>query len=731
MKKYLVLCVLGLGLLGFFGPAVASAATSASFDFMINNTTGGFTYTVGDVWNLFVSGPSNTPFTFCVNHNNTQYPSCTPNFGTTSNFNGSWTLAGSFQPADVGSWVDTVTFNGASSSYQINFTVAATSSAPTAWQTASTLPGNTQTTVSCVMPRPPTEVMIEETCFTPDYQFYAIGAGQTSAPSYTPYYALVPTAAAYQTKLRQIVLPTAIINTSTITVVPINDLVWDSLDSFAKDLVVQDGLSLADVNMKNWEKNSQGVWVEISSEYTPVATTTTANPTETTTVTTITPATTTTALGTGAGISSYMTSIESALLNFHRDNPAVYSSTGGVVTGGPADNSPVAVVSGTGTGTGTGTTATQTLLSSLEQSLKGIQAGLAASQSTLSQDVVGNVTNVLASITQIIQTLVASGTSAPAPTSTSAAVVSGILTSVSSTPTLPATFRYIKINTTEDTGWISWREIEVYGPDGKLSIATSTVGPVPSYLLSSNPLYNSQGYGSVPSEAYDGNITTLWNGAFTSMNQNPSRCQVLPGPDFDHAYQDWITLDLGSPQTVTKVRMTPGGTTDNGTCGIHQILGSVDGMNFTLIKEFSGDFHSFQWLQYPADSQNPEVGPTLPVPNASFVSMVAPATVSPGQRFTSTLVMENTGQAAWTTQDPIGPFRLGISPQSPCGDIWGVSRVELPVNSVPPGATTTFVFSATAPTSSGGNMYSILDLQMVHENVEWFGDTSQNLITVQ
>jgi hypothetical protein len=310
----------------------------------------------------------------------------------------------------------------------------------------------------------------------------------------------------------------------------------------------------------------------------------------------------------------------------------------------------------------------------------------------------------------------------------------------STSPTSLGTFRYIKINTTEDAGWVAWREIEVYGPNGKLQVVTSTVGPVPSYLLTVSPTdpyyasyyshFTPQGYASTPSMAYDGDITTDWNGAFTSYNTSPSMCHIIPtappGNSGLYAYQDWITLDLGSAQPISKVRMTIEGSMTAPTCGIHQILGSTDGTNFTLIKTFSGNFYALQWLQYPADSQNPEVGAQLPSDGASFVSMSVPPTVSRGQQFTATVVMKNTGQSTWVPGTSL-PFHLGS--QVPMDNqTWGLNRTALSVSSVPPGGTATFTFTATAPATAGSYTFA---WRMVQEAVQWFGDTAQQTITVQ
>jgi hypothetical protein len=370
-----------------------------------------------------------------------------------------------------------------------------------------------------------------------------------------------------------------------------------------------------------------------------------------------------------------------------------------------------------------------------------------------------SVLNTLKSIIQKYESLLSqiNSQSIPNNTSPTTPVNSPSPQNPTGAVTLPATFRYIKINTPEDQGWIAWREIEVYGSNGKLPIAASAVGQLPhvdfdscypaalknvatttgivngynvgwwySYCSSWGPT----GYNSTPDKAYDGNTDTVWNGAFTSYSPYPKRCHIIAnagaGTSGYSAYQNWITLDLGSSQTVTKMRMMVEGGVQTATCGIHQVMGSLDGTNFALIKEFSGDFFGRQWLQYPADSQNPEVGSKLPVSNASIVSVTAPDTVSPGQRFTASVVIKNTGQSTWT-KDIKEPFRLG-SQQPLDNQNWGLGRVELPVSSVAPGMTTTFTFNAIAPGTAGSYLFA---WKMVHELVEWFGQTASKSIIVK
>ncbi len=113
--------------------------------------------------------------------------------------------------------------------------------------------------------------------------------------------------------------------------------------------------------------------------------------------------------------------------------------------------------------------------------------------------------------------------------------------------------------------------------------------------------------------------------------------------------------------------------------------------------------------------------------NSSCLGISAPSTVSAGQTFSATVTMKNTGSDNWT---PDGWFNNGylLGSQNPQDNQrWGIGRVDL-ANTVTPGQTATFNFSATAPQSAGTYPF---DWKMVHENVEWFGDTCTKTITVQ
>jgi len=108
--------------------------------------------------------------------------------------------------------------------------------------------------------------------------------------------------------------------------------------------------------------------------------------------------------------------------------------------------------------------------------------------------------------------------------------------------------------------------------------------------------------------------------------------------------------------------------------------------------------------------------------NAQFVSQSVPLTVSKGQKFNVSITMKNVGKIPWSNQGA-GHHLGSFNPQS--NTIWNVSRVFLGDKElINPGQNKTFTFQVQAPNKSG-----IYDFQwkMIQEQVEWFGEASQNL----
>jgi len=106
--------------------------------------------------------------------------------------------------------------------------------------------------------------------------------------------------------------------------------------------------------------------------------------------------------------------------------------------------------------------------------------------------------------------------------------------------------------------------------------------------------------------------------------------------------------------------------------------------------------------------------------NAQFISQAVPQTMTAGQTYSVSVVMKNTGTAAWTETDK---YRLGS--QNPQDNwVWREGRVYLAAGeSIAPGQTKTFTFDVKAPATPGAYNFQ---WQMVQDGVEWFGEKTSN-----
>ncbi|MFP5261224.1 MAG: NBR1-Ig-like domain-containing protein [Blastocatellia bacterium] len=105
--------------------------------------------------------------------------------------------------------------------------------------------------------------------------------------------------------------------------------------------------------------------------------------------------------------------------------------------------------------------------------------------------------------------------------------------------------------------------------------------------------------------------------------------------------------------------------------------------------------------------------------NAAFVSQFVPTSMTPGQIYSVTVTMRNTGTSTWS---PSTGYRLGS--QSPQDNLtWGTNRVSL-LSSVAPGASISIKFTVRAPSTSG--VYNF-QWQMVKDGAGFFGGPTQNV----
>jgi len=106
---------------------------------------------------------------------------------------------------------------------------------------------------------------------------------------------------------------------------------------------------------------------------------------------------------------------------------------------------------------------------------------------------------------------------------------------------------------------------------------------------------------------------------------------------------------------------------------------------------------------------------SIPVKNpmsAEIETITLSDNIKTGGAYTANITVKNTDTVTWTAADKI---RLGVT-----GTVSGSNRVYLPDGvSVAPGASYTFIYSATAPAS--GDL--IMTVQMLKENVAWFGES--------
>lgn len=153
------------------------------------------------------------------------------------------------------------------------------------------------------------------------------------------------------------------------------------------------------------------------------------------------------------------------------------------------------------------------------------------------------------------------------------------------------------------------------------------------------------------------------------------------------------------------------GTTGTGVNPTHAYA-SAGTYNVSLrVKDNSGAYSLFNWTT--ATVSNPLSN------GATFVSQTVPANMKTGHKYTVTVTMRNSGTKTWTAAES---HRLG--PQNPQDtNIWGITRVNVPA-SVAPGASVTFTYTVTAPSTPGTYNFQ---WRMLQESVAWFGDYTQNV----
>lgn len=131
---------------------------------------------------------------------------------------------------------------------------------------------------------------------------------------------------------------------------------------------------------------------------------------------------------------------------------------------------------------------------------------------------------------------------------------------------------------------------------------------------------------------------------------------------------------------------------------------------------------------YPNGVPEPTPTPTpstTPAPiskrSSAFVSQSVPTSMTTGESYVVSVTMRNTGSNTWTSS---GKYRLGSqNPQNTTR--WGLGRANLPAGvTVPYGASHTFTFTVSAPSSPGNYNFQ---WKTVQDGVGWFGATTPNV----
>jgi Ig-like domain from next to BRCA1 gene len=105
---------------------------------------------------------------------------------------------------------------------------------------------------------------------------------------------------------------------------------------------------------------------------------------------------------------------------------------------------------------------------------------------------------------------------------------------------------------------------------------------------------------------------------------------------------------------------------------------------------------------------------------ALFVGQSVPTQVPAGGRATATITMRNTSTETWQNFPtlPLSQFPYSLGSQDPQdNNTWGMGRVPIPGVTLP-GASVTFTFTFTAPTTPGTYPFQ---WRMVREQLRWFG----------
>ncbi|HVG22031.1 MAG TPA: NBR1-Ig-like domain-containing protein, partial [Blastocatellia bacterium] len=245
-----------------------------------------------------------------------------------------------------------------------------------------------------------------------------------------------------------------------------------------------------------------------------------------------------------------------------------------------------------------------------------------------------------------------------------------------------------------------------------------------------------------------------YNGAGESAYSAESSATTSPAPTSNNAafVSQSVPTSLGAGQTATvSITMRNSGTStwtpgtyflgsqnpqDNSTWGLNRVNlassvapGSDATFTFNVTAPPTAGTYNFQWAMLQNTSFFGGFSANVPITvtsagggssdNAAFVSQFVPTSMTPGQSYTVTITMRNTGTSTWS---PSTGYRLGS--QNPQDNLtWGLNRASL-LSSISPGSSTSIKFTVRAPSTSG--VYNF-QWQMVKDGTGFFGSPTQNI----
>ncbi len=188
---------------------------------------------------------------------------------------------------------------------------------------------------------------------------------------------------------------------------------------------------------------------------------------------------------------------------------------------------------------------------------------------------------------------------------------------------------------------------------------------------------------------------------------------------------------------ATNFRLASQNPADNGNWGLSRVNlgapvapGEVASVNFPIVAPAAAGNYNFQWqMLQEGTGRFGDVSPNVVIAVApvqppgfdgsSYVAQDVPLTMTAGQTRAVSVTLRNSGTTTWSTA---GGYRLAS--QNPANNsTWLLNQVALP-GPVAPGASVTFAFTITAPTSAGTHN---LQWQMSAGDGALFGDATPNI----